>query len=509
MSQTPRPATPLPVGSAIPPASLRAEMERRRAHGGSWSLAETVAILVPLCTEIAARHARGERLFVHPSSILLDERGAATVAVELATTPPAMPRDRACMAPEERHGEPGDARASVYTVGALLYELVTGEHIGPGMRRPSELVPGLDPAVEVMLGKALVADPAHRPDDLSALAQALHHLAPAAAATPPAADESHLDHSDGGEVDVSLSMLPPPPAHMGGPAFRPPPAPPRAPDATARLSDLKARLESDPRPRYVVVKSGMDHGPFTAVELLQQIGSHQFEEDNDLRDAFSQDERPIKDWEEFAPFAEQAKMQREVVAEKKEIERVVVAETKGTRQKTLVGVLVVGAGVAALAFVVMRVRATGEQARAVDAEQGIAVEFDGGLKSAQRARPTGGGGFVGGGGGGLPVLAGGMSCEAARDKYVEEIRIGGGNAQADLTAGQFGSVLNSGSYVVACGTPQSMHVTVCAAVQNGRAVGVTVSTDPPSPGVASCIAGAVRRMSFPSNPKLDIATTRF
>ena len=62
--------------------------------------------------------------------------------------------------------------------------------------------------------------------------------------------------------------------------------------------------------------------------------------------------------------------------------------------------------------------------------------------------------------------------------YVEEINIGGGKGQADLTAGQFAGVLNNGSYIVACGTPRSMHVNVCAAVQNGRAVGVTVTTDP-------------------------------
>jgi hypothetical protein len=46
-------------------------------------------------------------------------------------------------------------------------------------------------------------------------------------------------------------------------------------------------------------------------------------------------------------------------------------------------------------------------------------------------------------------------------------------------------------------------------VQNGRAVGVTVSTDPPNGAIAGCIASAVRRMGFPSNPKLDVATTRF
>ena len=37
----------------------------------------------------------------------------------------------------------------------------------------------------------------------------------------------------------------------------------------AHFAELKAQLESDPRPRYFVHKGGMDHGPFTAVELVR------------------------------------------------------------------------------------------------------------------------------------------------------------------------------------------------------------------------------------------------
>lgn len=518
MSQIQRQPTPLPLGAAIPEGSLRADMERRRAAGERYSLGEAVAIVVPLCTELALRHADGQRLFVHPSSIVL-EQGTLGTRIDdmLAISAPLLPRDKACMAPEERKGEPGDARASVFTVGAILYELLTGEHVGPGMRRPSEAAPGLPDAVEVVLGKALVADPGHRPDDLAALAQALHHLQPDASIAPPAADESHLDHGAGFDVDVSLSMLPPAAAApvvvptYAMPSLAKASAPPRAgADPTAKLSDLKARLESDPRPRYVVVKDGMDHGPFSAVELLQQIASHTFEENHVLRDAFSGDDRPIADWEEFAPFAEQAKLNREIVAEKKEIERASVAEAKGTRTKTFVGVglvavVVIGAG----AFVAMK-RGAKDDTIAVARDEGINIETDGGLKSqARAARGPGGSGGPGAGAGGVPQLAGGMSCEAARAKYVEEINLGGGNGAADLTSGQFGSVLNNGSYVTACGTPASMKVRVCAAVQNGRAVGVTVTTDPPNAGVASCIAGRVRGLGFPSNPKLDIATTVF
>ncbi len=506
-------ARPGAAANAIPGNSLRSEMDRRRGIGVVFTLKEAIAVIVPLCTDIAQQHARGARIFVHPSTIVIAAGGLARIAAELSGTAPSTPRDRACLAPEEKHGQPGDARASVFSIGAILYELLTGETVGPGMRRPTQVLPGLNPGVEVVLGKALVTDRGHRPDDLGA---------------------THLDHGADFDVDVSLSMLPPAAGFPVRPAVQVPPASrPGAPaplaasnsapdpyamevvdaprplgrpdDPTARLADMKTRLESDPRPRYVVVKDGMDHGPFNAVELLQQIGSHAFEKEHVLRDTYSGDERPIAEWDEFAPFAEHSKLNREIVAEKKAIEQVVVAEAKDTRAKTFFGLGAIALILGGAAVWYLKVRAARNDAIEVEGENGINVESAGGLKGANKKA----GSRVGTAPGGFPILAGGMSCEQARARYVEEISIGGPKGQADLTANQFGSVLNNGGYVVGCGAPQSMHVNVCAAVQNGRAVGVTISTEPPNGGIAGCVANAVRRMSFPSNPKLDIATTRF
>ena len=208
-------STPLPVGTSIVPGSLRAAMEARRASGKAFDVREIVSIGVPLCVRLAALHASGKRLFVHPSAIRYD--GPEVEVMEDRTqAAPVLPRDRACLAPEERKGAPGDAAASVFAVGAILYELLTNAAVGPGMRRPAELVPNLPPALEVILGKALVADPKHRPHDLGALAQALHHVAPSASLAPPPADESHLDSEDGLEVDVSLSLIPPAPKSADG-----------------------------------------------------------------------------------------------------------------------------------------------------------------------------------------------------------------------------------------------------------------------------------------------------
>lgn len=527
--------TPLPVGTSIPAGSLRSEMESRRAAGQRFSVKEAIGIVVPLCTQLARLHGAGKTLFVHPSDVQYSRESGAQIAEENAHTPPQLPRDRACLAPEERKGAEGDARSSVFTVGAILYELLTNASVGPGMRRPAELVADLPPSLEVLLGKALVADASHRPADLAALAQALHHIAPSASVAPPAADESALDGDANFDVDVSMSMIPPPPKPADSSAIPRAPATPRIQavqgdgpyalairesvpssrnpnDPTQRLSDLKAALESDPRPRYVVVKDGMDHGPFSAVELLQQIASGSFHGDHALRDAFSEEERFIKDWEEFAPFAEQAKLNRDIVQEKQALEAVVVAEKKGTQYKALIGAAVIGVIAAGGAGWWYRERANRERELVVQGDTAVNVDIDGGLGPGKQGGGVGGPGAGAGarpaGGGSYPVLGGGMSCESAQARYVEEYKMGN-NGPPDLTAGAYGNVLNRGSYLNSCGVPPNMEVNVCAAVQNGRAVGVTVSTRPSNPGVASCIRGAVASLPFPSHPRLDVARTTF
>ena len=106
------------------------------------------------------------------------------------------------------------------------------------------------------------------------------------------------------------------------------------------------------------------------------------------------------------------------------------------------------------------------------------------------------------------MVAGGGSCEAARNAYVLEYK-NNNDTPPDLTAGAYGAVLNRGTYLNSCGVPPSMAVTICAAVQNGRAVGVTVRTKPANGGIAGCVRGAVFGMSFPAHPRLDVSTTVF
>ncbi len=85
------------------------------------------------------------------------------------------------VAPERIRGEPASPASDVYGVGILLYELITGQvpwdgpvqkilagHLDEKPRPPSQLVEGLDPALETLILHALAKKPADRHKDMAA-----------------------------------------------------------------------------------------------------------------------------------------------------------------------------------------------------------------------------------------------------------------------------------------------------------------------------------------------------
>lgn len=513
--------------------TLREVLDARAARGERLPLDVAVALLVPLCSELADIHAQGYGFFLHPSSVEETPEGRLTLARAVAEQLPSNPRDQACLPPETRPGFLNDACGNVYAMGAILYEVVTGESVARGMKRPREIVPTLPAALDATLSTALITDPAHRPSDLHQLAHSIHQLARPGTVPPPTSRPSNAAFSMPPiEVDVSLSLLPPEPNAPAAPAHVPHiidprhPVPPpstngygvaiRAAEAPASgrnpaadpTADLRAQLEADARPRYFVRQGGMDHGPFTAVELVRHIDQHAFSEEETLVDSLEGQEAPIREWPTFAPFAEHARRQRALDQRQKDIVEVAARERKSSRGKTVAGLLLVlailcGGG----AWFVMTDSARSDRV-AIQVDESTNVETDSALAIKSKKRSRRRSRRSRSGGGNVPVVSGGQSCEAAMDAY-NETKVIGQQGQADITAGQYGRLLNSGSYFGHCGVPSSMAVSICAAVQNGRAVGVTVRTTPNDRKKASCITSSVRRLSFPSHPKLDVTRTSF
>jgi hypothetical protein len=522
--------------------TLRDALTRHAAAGHRLALETAVAQLVPLCLELAEVHDQGYGFYLHPSSVTETGDGRLVLARELATLLPSDARDRACLPPETQPGQLNDARGNVYAVGAMLYEMVTGESVGRNMRRPSEIVSGVPKELETVLAVSLIIDPERRPDDLRALAQSIREIARSSAAANIIAQPHRAPvisyHSQPIPIDVSMSLLPPapvpPPAISSAAAPGASPgwadkgtpepvaavngygiavATPAADKAAAaqaaqaaqaaHFAELKAQLESDPRPRYFVHRGGMDHGPFTAVELVRHIDGQSFTEEDRLIDSLDGRHAPLREWPQFAQFADHAKRTRELAQRQKDIVKVVAQEKKSSRGKTVAGLLVLVAllGAAGAWYSAAneerndRVEVQGDEATNVETDSALSIK-----KKKARRRSAGSGG--------IPIVSSGQSCEAAVDSYNEEKTMGE-RGQADIGAGQYGRVLNGGGYFSHCGVPNSMAVNICAAVQNGRAVGVTVSTQPNDARKVACITSAVRNLSFPSHPKLDVTRTRF
>ncbi len=86
-------------------------------------------------------------------------------------------------------------------------------------------------------------------------------------------------------------------------------------------------------------------------------------------------------------------------------------------------------------------------------------------------------------------------------------RIDALKGQTDVSKKQYEAILNKGNYLPA-ELPDNMTVEIRAAIQGGRAVGVTVLTNPPNPKMIGLIDAAVRGLVFPSNPKMDFVITK-
>ncbi len=80
---------------------------------------------------------------------------------------------------------------------------------------------------------------------------------------------------------------------------------------------------------------------------------------------------------------------------------------------------------------------------------------------------------------------------------------------APLSSAQLAAPLVHGTYVTACGAPDTMKVVVKATVKMGHATAVNVKTDPPNADVAACVEHAARAMQWDISPKAEHVTVTY
>ncbi len=194
-----------------------------------------------VCVAISAAHNQG---LVHrdikPANVLLSPDGAVKVAdfgiarawddSEHLTKTGSVIGTASYFSPEQAQGKTADARSDIYSVGVVMYELLTGsppfsgespvavalQHVQQQPQPPSELNPNVPPGLEAIALKAMAKDPAARYQSATEMVEDLDRLlagqVPLAAPQneaqtrmmPPADPPSVPDQSSGTQFEATL-----------------------------------------------------------------------------------------------------------------------------------------------------------------------------------------------------------------------------------------------------------------------------------------------------------------
>lgn len=158
-----------------------------------------LAIIDPVLSALASAHRAGLiHRDVKPENVLIADDGRIKVAdfglakavsseTQHTATSGVLIGTVSYLAPELVVEQRADARADVYAIGVILYELLTGtkphtgespiavayRHVHHDVPAPSSVVPGLPAYVDALVARATTRDPSLRPSDATVL---MHHV---------------------------------------------------------------------------------------------------------------------------------------------------------------------------------------------------------------------------------------------------------------------------------------------------------------------------------------------
>ncbi len=183
-------------------------LEQLLRDAAPLEVAEATRVAVAVAGALDSAHAAGIlHRDIKPANVMLTEAGnvkvldfgiARSLDGTAITQVASVVGTAAYLAPERALGEPGDARTDIYSLGCLLYAMLTGappfsgevsaavlhQQINASPRRPSQLRPGIPSALDALVLAMLAKAPDRRPGSAAQVHDELLGLSGAPVAAP-------------------------------------------------------------------------------------------------------------------------------------------------------------------------------------------------------------------------------------------------------------------------------------------------------------------------------------
>ena len=389
-------------------ASLRQLIDAKRGEGGVIGLAHAHVLLGHVANALDTVHSALVHGGINPAAIKVTSAGRVKVTdLGLSRGLPGLARrgaadsksQSAYLAPEVLAGEEPSPAADVYSLAAILYELLTGHAPTPPLWPPSKVNSGVPPALDAVVarGMAPLSETRFaRPKDL---------------------------------LDALGAVV----ANMAGGV--PSPAAPKRRSA-ARLTVGKSFSVADAGrlteeyERWLIQKDKLDYGPFSLAQVMAQMEKGIFNGDDIIVDVDSGDRQKIREHPQLIEFTRtterRLEVQRRAQAERahEHVER-----KKGRWMILIIGTAVVAIGGGLSWFIHQRAAAKVDvlASRVSEADvdaflKDVKISFPEHRRGVRRAGPGGGGG---------PVGVAGHSEDFNNNMDLGDVSQGGGDALLD------------------------------------------------------------------------------
>jgi hypothetical protein len=338
--------------------TLRELVEAQRNQGKTIGLAYARTLMGHVTHGLEAAYQAMPHGGLHPERIWVTRAGRVKVSdLGLTRGLPALARkggrpedpEGLFLAPEVARGLAPNAAADVYSLGAILYELITGAAPLSPLRAPSQQAKDVPAAVDAVIARAMAPQPHAR---FATPVELMNALAAAVGDAPP-----------------STVVVGPPPSAT--PLIVPTngaTSSPGAPGSPGRITLGKSfdvaqaagLAENDER--WLIQKDKLDYGPFSLAQVMAQIERGAFKAEHMIVDVESGERKKIKDHPLLGEFAldadrkleKQRRAQAEVVHEH-------VERKKGRATKLILGTVILALGAGLTVYLLQRKAGEDEQ----------------------------------------------------------------------------------------------------------------------------------------------------